>query len=212
MLIFFGAPGAGKGTQAKIVSKKLNIPHISTGDILREAIRKKTDLGMAAKDIMDKGNLVPDELMGELIARVLLDKRCSKGFILDGFPRTLNQAHILQPILEHISKSKPIIINLVIDDDVIIKRLSQRRECSACGNIVNLNYLADSTKCPVCGSRNTFIKRKDDEEAVIKNRLDVFHTTTEPVLDFYRKQVEINNIDASLSVEEITAKILDVVS
>ncbi len=212
MIIFFGAPGAGKGTQAKIISKKLNIPHISTGDILRDAIRKKTDLGMAAKDIMDKGNLVPDELMGELIARVLLDKKCSKGFILDGFPRTLNQAKILQPILTHISKSKPIIINLKIDDEVIIKRLSQRRECSACGNIVNLNYLSNKNKCPVCGSVNTFIKRKDDEESVIKNRLAVFHKATEPVLDFYKEHVNIFNIDATLTVEEITKQIIDVVN
>ncbi|MEE9429441.1 MAG: nucleoside monophosphate kinase, partial [Melioribacteraceae bacterium] len=130
MIILFGAPGVGKGTQAKILAKKLHLPHISTGDILRKAIRKKTELGILAKKVMDNGNLVPDDVMIELIKDVL-SKKSKKGFILDGFPRTLHQAEMLGPIIKEISDEKLVIIRIKVDDEIIIKRLSQRRECSA---------------------------------------------------------------------------------
>lgn len=211
MIILFGAPGVGKGTQAKIISKKLNVPHISTGDILRKAIRKKTELGILAAKLMDDGNLVPDEIMIEMIKNVL-DKKGKKGFILDGFPRTINQAKILQPIVKEISDEKLIIIRLKVDDKLIIKRLSQRRECSACQNIVNLNYLADATKCPSCGSTDTFIQRKDDEESVIKNRLDVFNALTKPVFEYYKTKGEVNLIDGSKSVKEVSKIIMKILT
>ncbi len=212
MLVFFGAPGVGKGTQAKIISTKLQLPHISTGDILREAISKKTDLGLLAKGIMDKGELISDEIMAGLVESVLKNDKCKKGFILDGFPRTLNQAKILQPIIESISHEKLVLISLDADDDIIVNRLAQRRMCSTCGSIVNLNFLTDQTRCPTCGSKNSFIKRKDDEVDVIKNRLNIFHKTTEPVLNYYKNHAIIYNIDATLTVEEITEKILEAIT
>lgn len=212
MLIFFGAPGVGKGTQAKIVADKLHIPHISTGDILRNAVKKKTELGLKAKKIMDNGELVPDEIMAGLVESVLKTKKCKDGFILDGFPRTLNQAKILQPIIEEISNEKLVLISLEADDNVIIDRLAQRRMCKTCGSIVNLNFIKDPTHCPTCGSENSFIKRKDDEVDVIKNRLNIFHETTKPVLDYYKDHALIYTIDGTLSVEDITKKILEVLS
>jgi len=212
MLIFFGAPGVGKGTQAKIISQKLDIPHISTGDILREAIRNKTELGLKAKIYMDKGELVPDEVMVGLIEEVLIDDKCQKGFILDGFPRTVRQAEILQPIVNSISDKKLIIISLEADDDVIIDRLSNRRICSNCKAIVNLHLLEDPNKCPNCGKENTFEKRKDDDVDVIKNRLSIFHSATSPVLEFFEKNAIVNKINGTMTVDEITEKILEVVS
>jgi adenylate kinase len=211
-ILFFGAPGVGKGTQAKIVSSKLHIPHISTGDILRTAISKKTELGIKAKAIMDKGELVSDEIMVELIRNVLQNKKCNKGFILDGFPRTLHQAIMLQPILEELKCEDLIIINIYADDEVIINRLAQRRMCKSCNSIVNLNFLENDSKCPSCGSKNSFIKRKDDDEEVIKNRLNIFHTTTRPVLDFYLKRATIHTIDGTLSVEDISKQILELLN
>lgn len=212
MLVFFGAPGVGKGTQAKIISYKLHIPHISTGDILRNAIKKKTELGLAAKEIMDKGELVSDEIMAGLVEDVLKSDKCKKGFILDGFPRTLNQAKILQPIIEGISSEKLVLISLVAEDEIIVNRLAQRRMCSTCGSIVNLNFIKDPIHCPTCGSENSFVKRKDDEVEVIKNRLNIFHETTKPVLEYYKDHAIIYSIDGTLSVEEITKKILEVIT
>ncbi|MFZ1292411.1 MAG: adenylate kinase [Melioribacteraceae bacterium] len=212
MLIFFGAPGVGKGTQAKIISSKLNIPHISTGDILREAICKKNKLGLEAKKFTDKGELVPGEIMVELVENVLRDEKCRNGFILDGFPRTLQQAEILQPIIEKITDEKIIIISLEADDEIIINRLAQRRTCKVCNGIVNLNILNDHSTCPICGSKNSFIKRKDDEVEVIKNRLHIFHSATSPVLDFFEKHDFVFKIDATLSVEEIANKIMEVIN
>jgi adenylate kinase len=207
LLVFFGAPGVGKGTQAKIISSKLHIPHISTGDILRNAIAKKTKLGLKAKIIMDKGELVPDDIMIKLVKNVLKTDNCKDGFILDGFPRTINQAEMLQPIVDDLFNQKLIIIAIDAQDQVIIDRLGQRRMCSMCNNIVNLNFLKESNTCPTCGSQNSFIKRKDDEVEVIKNRLEVFHKTTKPVLEFYISHAINYHIDGTMSVEDITESI-----
>jgi len=212
MLVFFGAPGVGKGTQAKIISEKLHIPHISTGDILRNAIKKKTELGLKAKKLMDKGELVPDEIIAGMVKNVLNDNKSKKGFILDGFPRTLNQAKILQPIIEDLFKQKLTLISLDAKDEIIIKRLTQRRMCSTCNSIVNLNFLKDSSNCPTCGSENSFVKRKDDEVDVIKNRLDIFHKTTKPVLDYYKDHGIIHHFDGTLPVDQITKEILKVLT
>lgn len=208
-ILMFGAPGAGKGTQAKILSSKRNIPHISTGDILRDAVSKKTELGLKAKAIMEAGELVPDDVMGGIIRNVLFSDKCKSGYILDGFPRTINQANILDGILKEINEGYPIVIELDAEDELIINRLSNRRVCSECGYIVNLNSLEDPTTCPNCGAKNSFIKRKDDEEDVIKNRLNVYHKTTRPVLDYYRNKTKIISIDAALPVDKVTKKIMD---
>lgn len=208
-IILFGAPGVGKGTQAKILSSKLHIPHISTGDILRTAISKKTALGLKAKAIMDLGNLVPDDIMGGIIKDALNDPKSKNGFILDGFPRTREQASILDNIFNELGIEKARLILITAEDELIIKRLSARRECSACGNIFNLNYLKDANKCPSCGSKNSFVKRKDDEVDIIKNRLKVFHETTEPVLEYYENKSDLLVVDGTLPVDEVTRKILD---
>lgn len=209
-IIIFGAPGVGKGTQAKVLSKKLHIPHISTGDILRTAVSKKTSLGLEAKEIMDKGELVPDDLMGKLIDEVLHDEQTKDGFILDGFPRTIQQAEILESVLEKLDgNDHPVVLNLSANDDLIVKRLSQRRACSACGNIINLNYIDDPSTCPYCGSSDTFEKRKDDEENIIRNRLRVFHETTEPVIEFYRSKTKVIEINGTQPVEDVTQDILE---
>lgn len=208
-IILFGAPGVGKGTQAKILSSKFHIPHISTGDILRTAISKQTPLGKEVKEIVDRGDLVPDEMMGKLLEEALHDDKTKHGFILDGFPRTIQQAEILDKVLEHLSfPAKPTVIYLTSDDEVIVKRLSKRRTCSACGNIVNLNYLEDPTTCPYCGSKNTFVKRKDDEEDVIRNRLKVYHNTTAPVIGYYKDHAKVIEINGILPVEDVTEEIL----
>ena len=210
MILFFGAPGVGKGTQAKIVSKNLHIPHISTGDILRTAIRKKSDLGLKAQSIVEKGELVPDDIMISLVEDVLKSNKCTEGFILDGFPRTLDQAKLLHPIIKEICSAKLIVISLDADDEVIIDRLTQRRMCKTCHSIVNLNFLTESNVCPTCGTENSFIKRKDDDAEVIKNRLNIFHQTTKPVLEFYEEEAIIHHIDGTSNVEEITKDILKV--
>lgn len=207
--IIFGSPGVGKGTQAKIISEKLNIPHISTGDILRKAIKDATPLGVKAKEIVEKGELVPDNIMGGIISDRIMDDDCKNGFILDGFPRTLNQAEVLDDILTKINKNNLIVLKLDAKDSVIINRLSSRRGCSNCGAIVNLADLIEENKCPKCGAVGTLFKRKDDDESVIKNRLEIYEKTTAPVLEFYKERnSKVIHIDGSRSVEEVTNAIL----
>lgn len=211
-IIIFGSPGVGKGTQAKILAVKLGIAHISTGDILREAIKKETDLGKKAKEIVEAGGLVPDEIMAELIKDVLLDERCKNGFILDGFPRTIQQAHILNKILAEIKNGKPILIKLDAKDEIIISRLSNRLVCSKCGNIivkiVNTDY-TENYSCHVCRSLNSYYKRKDDDEEVIRRRLKVYHETTAPVFEFYHDKAIIIEVDGSQEIDYVTSNILE---
>ncbi|MBL1213603.1 MAG: adenylate kinase [Ignavibacteriae bacterium] len=209
-IVIFGAPGVGKGTQAKILSSRLNIRHISTGDILRESIKNKTELGRKAKEIVDQGNLVPDDLMGGLIKEVLMEEESQHGYILDGFPRTLNQATILDKILEELDHETPHYISLEAEDSVIVERLSQRRMCSVCNSIVNLKNLENTSVCPFCKSENSFIKREDDDAEVIQNRLNVFHNTTSPVIEHYKRKNKVIVLDGTLPVNIVTDKILDV--
>jgi len=208
-ILIFGAPGVGKGTQAKILSTKLHVPHISTGDLLRRAVSKKTPFGLKAKELIDNGNLVPDDLMGNIISEELNDPKTREGFILDGFPRTLPQVGILEDIFKKVGIDSYSVIILEVKDDVLVQRLSLRRMCSACGNIINLNYLKDDSKCPSCGSRNTFVKRKDDDEFVVRNRLKIFHDQTEPVVKYYREHSRVITIDGMLPVEDVTQKIMN---
>lgn len=208
-IIIFGSPGVGKGTQAKILAVKLGIAHISTGDILRDAIKKESDLGKKAKEIVESGGLVPDEIMAELIKDVLLDERCKNGFILDGYPRTIQQAHILNKILSEIKNGKTILIKLDAKDEIIISRLGNRLVCSKCGNIiVNTDY-TENYSCTVCKSLNSYYKRKDDEEEVIRRRLKVYHETTAPVFEFYHDKAIIIEVDASQEIDNVTNDILE---
>lgn len=207
-IIIFGSPGVGKGTQAKILASRLNIPHISTGDILREAIKNQSELGKKAKEIVDKGELVPDEIMGGIIKETLNNERCRNGFILDGYPRTINQAEILENIFKTIKIEKHYLIRLDADDEVIIDRLTNRMVCNKCGNILNNTEVKDNFICPVCRAENSYYKRADDDESVIRRRLKVYHETTAPVFNFYKDKATIIEIDGTMSIEKVTEEIL----
>lgn len=208
-LIIFGAPGVGKGTQAKIIAEKLSLAHISTGDILREAVAKGTEMGLKAKAVMDSGNLVSDEIVAGIIKDVLQDERCNNGYILDGFPRTLAQAKMLDVILTELSAEQPTVLSLKADDKLIIDRLSSRRSCNSCGAIFTVSELKDMSLCPKCGAKDSLVKRRDDQEEVIKNRLSVFHQATQPVLDYYEGKADIICIEAAHSIEQVSLAIFE---
>lgn len=207
-LILFGAPGVGKGTQAKILASRLNVPHISTGDILREAVKTKTALGIKAHEIISKGELVPDDIMIGIINDTLNQPRCKNGFILDGFPRTLAQAKELDKLLIDLKLFDVFYINLTANYEEIIKRLTNRRACKVCQSIFTLNEIEDKDKCPVCGSPGSFYQRDDDKEDVIRNRLEVFNTTTQPVLEYYERKSILVTVDGLGTVDDVTAHIL----
>jgi adenylate kinase len=207
-LILFGAPGVGKGTQAKILASRLNVPHISTGDILREAVKTKTALGIKAHEIISKGELVPDDIMIGIINDTLNQPRCKNGFILDGFPRTLAQAKELDKLLVDLKLFDVFYINLTANYEEIIKRLTNRRACKVCQSIFTLNEIEDKDKCPICGSPGSFYQRDDDKEDVIRNRLEVFNTTTQPVLEYYERKSILVTVDGLGTVDDVTAHIL----
>lgn len=208
-ILIFGAPGVGKGTQAKILAAKLEIPHISTGDMLRDAISNKTEFGLKAKSYMDNGDLVPDEIIAGIIKERLSEEDCERGFILDGIPRTTVQAELLDRIFKSKKCGNLFLIILNAEEDILIKRLSNRRLCSVCGNIVNLNDLENSNMCPYCNSVNSFIKRKDDNDDVIINRLKVYEKLTTPVLDYYKEKARNIIIDGTQPIELVTNEILE---
>lgn len=207
-LILFGSPGVGKGTQAKILSDKLGIPHISTGDILRQSVKEKTDIGLKAKKIMDAGELVPDDIMIVIIKDFLLKPELKKGFILDGFPRTLHQAESLENLFCELNIYDVILIYIFAPDEEIIKRLTTRRACKRCGTIFTLTEIEGLTKCPKCNSENSFYQRNDDTIEVIKNRLQIFQETTYPIIDFYSGKRETLMIDGLSSVDDVNNKIM----
>ena len=211
-IIIFGSPGVGKGTQAKILASKLGIAHISTGDILREAIKKESELGKRAKAIVEKGELVPDDIMGGIILEVLKEDKCKNGFILDGFPRTIAQAKILDNIFAELYTEKPLIIKLNVDDNIIIDRLTNRLVCNKCGNIIGKSEYEEDYICHVCKSTNSYYKRKDDDEEVIKRRLKVYHETTAQVFDYYSDKTRVIEVDGTHSIEEVTNKILGMIN
>ncbi|MDP2303733.1 MAG: adenylate kinase [Ignavibacteria bacterium] len=207
-LILFGSPGVGKGTQAKILSQMLSIPHISTGDILRDAVRFKTELGLLAKKLMDSGELVSDDLMIGLIKETLDKPECANGFILDGFPRTIAQAIELNRLFKELNMEDVILLYLTANDDEIVRRLTNRRACKECNNIFNYNDIKDSDKCPTCGAIDSFYHRKDDNEDVIRHRLEIFTLTTRPVFDFYKEHAKTIRINGLFPIDEVNAKIL----
>ncbi|WP_029551204.1 adenylate kinase [Thermocrinis jamiesonii] len=204
IVVFLGPPGAGKGTQAKLLSQRLGFLHLSTGDILREAVKKQTPLGIKAKEYMDRGELVPDNLIIALIEEYLPKEG---GVILDGFPRTIAQAEALENMLS--AKSKKVSKVLLFDspDEVIIDRLSGRRVCSNCGAVYHIKYNPPKKEgvCDLCGG--SLVQREDDKEEVIKNRLEVYKRQTQPLIDFYKKKGIIYRLDATKSVEELFAEV-----
>ncbi len=207
-LLLFGAPGVGKGTQAKLLSAKFNIPHISTGDILRQAVKDKTELGKKAQEIMSRGDLVPDDVMIGIIKYRLSKSDCTTGFILDGFPRTVKQAEELDSLLNEMNIGDFRLINIFADEEEIVKRLNNRRACKECGHIYTLAEIKNTYSCPNCKSQNSFYLRDDDKEEVIRKRMKVFRTTTEPVLKHYEKQGKVILINGLGSVQEVNNEIL----
>lgn len=207
-LLLFGAPGVGKGTQAKLLSTKFNIPHISTGEILRQAVKDENELGKKAQEIMNRGDLVPDDIMIGIIKYRLNKNDCNSGFILDGFPRTEKQAQTLDNLLHEMNRGHIKLINIYAEEEEIIKRLNNRRACKECGQIFTLNEIKDKDSCPNCGAKDSFYLREDDKEEVIRKRMEVFKETTEPVLKYYQSKGKVVSVNGLGSVEEVNKEIL----
>ena len=203
-LILLGAPGAGKGTQAEIISKKLNIPTISTGNILREAIKNGTETGLKAKSFMDAGKLVPDDVIIGIVRERVARADCANGFILDGVPRTIPQAEALEAAGIHFDA----VVSIEIADEVIEARMTGRRVCGSCG--ASFHHVANPPKvdgiCDLCGAPLTV--RKDDAPETVKNRLKVFHAETEPLKDFYKKLGNLKLVEGNQPIEHATRDIL----
>jgi adenylate kinase len=206
-----GAPGAGKGTQAEILSQRLGIPHISTGDMLREELKKGTPLGGKVRVYMAKGELVPDEVILEVMKKRLLQKDCKNGFILDGFPRTLVQAESLESLSKEIGKRIDRVIKIKISAEAVIDRLSARLVCELCGADYNLETMPprEIGRCDLCGGK--LEQRIDDRREVILNRLQVYEKQTQPLETFYRKQGKLVEIDGGKNKEQVLAEILEAV-
>jgi adenylate kinase len=208
--ILFGSPGVGKGTQAKILSTKLNIPHISTGDILRAAVKNQTPLGIQAKKTIDAGELVHDDIMLGIIKDAITQPKSKNGFILDGFPRTITQVEEFEKLLTELKLPDLYLVILKANEDEIVKRLTNRRACKVCHSIFNFNDIKDSSKCPNCGSENSFYQRQDDKEEVIRRRLEIYATETRPVVKFFEEKNKVIRINALNTVEKVTEDILAV--
>lgn len=206
-IMLLGAPGVGKGTQAKKIQEKYSIPQISTGDILREAVRNQTALGKKAKAIMDKGELVPDDLIVSLVRERLQKSDCKPGFILDGFPRTIPQAEALDGLLAELGLKLNAIIDIDVDEEKIVRRLTNRRLCPSCGADFNLlsNPPNENGSCKKCGTR--LIQREDDKESTIRNRLKVYETQTRPLKEYYREKGLLKAVDGDQPVEAVFGEI-----
>ncbi|MSN27123.1 MAG: adenylate kinase [Geobacter sp.] len=206
-LILFGPPGAGKGTQAQFLVERYSIPQISTGDMLRSAVKAGSDLGIRAKLIMDTGGLVSDEIVLALVRERLSLPDCSAGFVLDGFPRTLPQADGLMSVLQAIDKSIDHVISLDVDNAEIVRRLSGRRTCSSCGKGYHVLYdpPKDSKVCDICGS--LLVQRDDDSESTVKNRLAVYEQQTSPLKEYYESIGLLRHISGQGTISDIQAQI-----
>ncbi len=207
-ITMLGAPGAGKGTQAKKMAEKFGIPHISTGDIFRANIKNNTELGKKAKGYMDAGQLVPDELVVDLVVDRIKAADCMKGFILDGFPRTIPQAEALDYALNNQNEKIDYAINIDVPDEVIIDRMGGRRACAGCGatyHIVNIPPKTEG-KCDVCGG--DLILRDDDKPETVKDRLTVYHEQTQPLIDYYDKKGSLVTIDGTKNMDVIFNEIV----
>lgn len=206
-IIMLGAPGAGKGTQAKKIAEKYEIPHISTGDIFRLNIKNGTELGKKAKEYMDQGLLVPDELVVDLVVDRLAKEDCKKGYVLDGFPRTIPQAEALDQALEKAGEKMEFAIDIEVPDENIVTRMSGRRACVGCGATYHLTYAPTKTEgiCDACGAE--LILRDDDQPETVRKRLNVYHEQTQPLITYYKNSGILKSIDGTVDIEEIFAAI-----
>ena len=207
-IIMLGAPGAGKGTQAKKIAEKYGIPHISTGDIFRANIRNQTELGMKAKSYMDQGMLVPDELTLELIMDRFTNDDCKNGYVLDGFPRTIPQAEALTKALSDKQDAVDYAINVDVPDEAIVSRMSGRRACLACGGTYHIKFNPTKVEgiCDACGGE--LVLRNDDKPETVQKRLDVYHEQTQPLIDYYQTQNILKEVDGTLPLEDVFQAII----
>lgn len=203
-LVLIGCPGAGKGTQAKVLSKHFGIAHISTGDLLREELKNETELGLKIKDIMNSGGLVSDEIVTTLLANRIEKDDCKKGYILDGYPRNVSQAEGLKEVVGDIDR----VVLISVDDDKIVERMVGRRSCPKCSQMYHIKYnppKADGI-CDVCGSE--LIQRKDDTEETVKNRLEVYHSTTSPIINYYKDKGILMEFNGEGNIDDISAELI----
>ena len=209
-IIMLGAPGAGKGTQAKMIAAKYGIPHISTGDIFRANIKNGTELGAKAKEYMDKGELVPDELVVDLIMDRFKEADAQKGYVLDGFPRTIPQAEALDKALSANGEDIDYAINVEVPDENIVNRMSGRRACVGCGATYHIKYNAPKVEgvCDTCGKE--LILRDDDKPETVLNRLEVYHNQTQPLIDYYEKKGKMKEVDGTVDMNDVFKAITDI--
>lgn len=209
-IIMLGAPGAGKGTQAKMIADKYGVPHISTGDIFRANIKNGTELGMEAKKYMDQGLLVPDELTVKILLDRVAKDDCEKGYVLDGFPRTIPQAEVLEEALKNIGDKIDFAIDVDVPDENIVRRMSGRRACLSCGATYHIEHVPPKTEgiCDRCGKE--LVLRDDDKAETVKNRLNVYHEQTQPLIEFYEKKGVLKSIDGTVDMQDVFAAIVSI--
>ena len=202
-IIMLGAPGAGKGTQAKMIAEKYGIPHVSTGDIFRANIKNGTELGMEAKKYMDQGQLVPDELTVKILLDRVAQADCANGYVLDGFPRTIPQAEVLDKALTELNYAIDFAINVDVADENIVKRMSGRRACLACGATYHIEHIPPKQEgvCDKCGQ--PLVLRDDDKPETVLNRLKVYHDQTQPLIDFYTEKGVLKSVDGTVDMKDV---------
>lgn len=212
-IIFLGAPGSGKGTQASMVSKRFGIPPISTGEVLRKEVEINSEIGKLAKSYISSGQLVPDEVVVGIIKKRIVEADCQNGFILDGFPRNINQAVALDKMLESLEKRIEIVFNFEVEEEVLIKRISGRFSCKFCSAVYNKYFKQPKIAgiCDNCGS-NQFESRSDDNQDVVRNRLKVYHQSTFPLIEFYQKKNLLISVCAVETAPLIFEKLISVIS
>lgn len=207
-IIMLGAPGAGKGTQAKMIAEKYSVPHISTGDIFRANIKNGTELGMEAKKYMDQGLLVPDELTVKILLDRVANEDCKNGYVLDGFPRTIPQAQVLDKALTELGDKIDYAINVEVPDENIVKRMGGRRACLSCGATYHIEHVPPKAEgiCDTCGKE--LVLRDDDKPETVMNRLDVYHKQTQPLIDFYSAKGVLQTVDGTVDMKDVFAAII----
>ncbi len=209
-IIMLGAPGAGKGTQAKMIADKYGIPHISTGDIFRANIKNQTELGMEAKQYMDKGLLVPDELTVKILLDRVANDDCKNGYVLDGFPRTIPQAEVLDKAVTELNDKIDFAINVDVKDENIVKRMSGRRACLKCGATYHVEHIPPKKEgiCDTCGSE--LVLRDDDKPETVQKRLTVYHEQTQPLIDYYNNKGILKEVDGSMDMKDVFDAIVNI--
>ncbi len=211
-VIFLGPPGVGKGTQAEFIAKKLNILKLSTGDLLRESVKKQTALGLEAKGYMDRGELVPDQIVIGLVDEKLKSPDCQKGFLLDGFPRTVPQADQLTALLKKMGEEIDRVVYFTLEKDEIVQRISGRRSCPQCNAVYHISSIPPKQEglCDVCGS--VLVQRNDDKPETVESRLTVYHGQTIPLIDYYKAKGVLVELEASGSVDQVQKRLVALLS